>query len=61
MIKVTYEVEYDFANPDIWSEYSQWLDDDSDTRSARKWFAIDRAIGHEYQTTVDPQGTVKAS
>jgi len=59
MIKVIYEVEYDFSNPDIWSEYSQWLDDHADTMSTRKWFAIDRAVGHEENTTVDPQGIVR--
>jgi len=60
-MKVIYEVEYDFANPDVWSEYTEWLDDYPDTRSARKWFVIDRAIGHEDATSVDPAGTVRVA
>ena len=60
-MKVTYEVEYDFSDPKVWKEYIEWLDDYSDTQSERKWFAIDRAIGHEDATSVDPAGTVRVA
>lgn len=59
-MKVIYEVEYSFDNPEIWQDYSEWLGDYPDTRASRKWFVIDRAIGHDMQA-VDPAGEVRVA
>lgn len=47
-VTVTYTVTYNLGNKSSTGhEYREWLDDDKDTKSNRKWFAIDRFIGHD--------------
>ena len=58
-LKVTYEVEYDFSDPELWQEYTDWLDDYADTRQNRKWFVEDRAVGSDWDNRLDPAGKVR--
>ena len=46
-VTVTYTVTYDLSNKtSAGKEYLDWLDDSRDSKANRKWFAIDRFIGH---------------
>lgn len=46
-ITITYTVTYDLSSKSkVGKEYKEWLDDDRDNKANRKWFAIDRFIGH---------------
>jgi len=47
-VTITYRVTYNLdPKSSVGREYRQWLDDDRDTKASRKWFAIDRFIGHD--------------
>jgi hypothetical protein len=46
-ITITYTVTYDLSSKSkVGKEYKEWLDDDRDNKANRKWFVIDRFIGH---------------
>jgi hypothetical protein len=45
-VTVSLEITYDFKG-ELLRDYCQWKDDYPDTKSARKWFVIDRFIGHD--------------
>ena len=46
-VTVTYSVTYDLSKGEIADEYREQLHDHRDTKGQRKWFAIDRFIGHD--------------
>jgi hypothetical protein len=53
-VTVTYTVTYNLGdNTSVGKEYREWLDGDKNTKSARKWFAIDRFLGHHYLDLFD--------
>ena len=59
-VKVTYTITYNLSNKSAKGrEYREWLDDYKDTKSARKWFAIDRFIGHDNLRLFDRNATLK--
>lgn len=46
-VTVTYTITYDLSpKSKAGREYLAWLDDYKDTKNNRKWFVIDRFIGH---------------
>jgi hypothetical protein len=46
-VSVTYTVTYNLSpKSSVGREYLEWLEDDKNTKSSRKWFVIDRLIGH---------------
>lgn len=45
-VTVTFQVTYDLRFGKTRKEYLAWLDDYKDTKSQRKWFVIDRFVGH---------------
>ena len=46
-VTVTYSVTYNLAKGKERDEYLEWLDDYKDKKSMRKWWVIDRFIGHD--------------
>ena len=46
-ITLTYSVTYDLSKGEVAEEYREQLNDYKDTKGQRKWFAIDRFIGHD--------------
>lgn len=47
-ITVTYTITYDLGpRSSTGREYLEWLDDSKNTKGSRKWFVIDRFIGHD--------------
>lgn len=46
-VTVTYTVTYDLTQGDIANEYQESLNDYRDNKDQRKWFAIDRFVGHD--------------
>lgn len=57
-ITVTYEVTY-YLIGKTKQEYLGWLDDHADTKSQRKWWAIDRFIGHHNLPLFDKKAKLK--
>lgn len=53
-VTVTYTVTYDLSKGEIANEYLEQLGDHEDTTGQRKWFAIDRFIGHHNLALFDP-------
>lgn len=45
-VTVTYTVTYDLRKGKIADEYKEQLGDYNDTQRQRRWFVIDRFIGH---------------
>lgn len=45
-VTVSLEITYDFKG-ELLREYCLWKDDYPDTKASRKWFVIDRFIGHD--------------
>jgi hypothetical protein len=45
-VTVSLEVSYTFKG-EVLKDYLEWLDDHRDTKKAREWFVIDRAVGHD--------------
>lgn len=45
-VTVTYQVTYDLSQGKVADEYHEWLDDYRDSKDRRKWFVIDRFVGH---------------
>ena len=53
-VTITYTITYNLSNKSSTGrEYQEWLDDDKDTKSARKWFVIDRFVGHHNLSLFD--------
>jgi hypothetical protein len=46
-VTITYTVTYDLRKGKIADEYKEQLGDYNDTQRQRRWFAIDRFIGHD--------------
>ena len=46
IVTVTYSVTYDLSQGEIAEEYRQSLNDFRDNKDQRKWFVIDRFVGH---------------
>lgn len=46
-VTVTYTVTYDLRRGKLAKEYAAHLDDYNDTQRQRRWFVIDRFIGHK--------------
>lgn len=44
-VTVTFSITYDFKGQ-LLKDYLGWLDDYNDTKNQRKWFVIDRFVGH---------------
>ena len=57
-ITLTYSVTYTFKG-DLLKEYEEQLHGHRDTKSQRKWFAIDRFIGHDNLRLFDRKGKLK--
>jgi len=53
-ITVTITATYDLTEGEIADEYREQLMDYRDSKSQRKWFAIDRFIGEENLDNLDP-------
>lgn len=45
-VTISLQVSYVFKG-EVLKDYLEWLDDHRDTKKAREWFVIDRAIGHD--------------
>lgn len=46
-VTITYTITYNLSNKSSTGrEYQEWLDGDKDTKPSRKWFVIDRFVGH---------------
>ena len=46
--KVTLSLEVSYVlKGEVLKDYLEWLDDHRDTKKAREWFVIDRAVGHD--------------
>ena len=61
-VTVTYTVTYNLSNKSSTGrEYQEWLDEDKDTKSTRKWFAIDRFIGHHNLELFDKKAKLTVS
>lgn len=50
-VTVSLEITYDFKGQ-VLKDYLEWLDDYRDSKSMRKWFVIDRFIGHDNADTL---------
>lgn len=46
-VTVTYTITYDLSQGEMANEYLEYIDDYRDNKANRKWFAIDRFIGHD--------------
>lgn len=46
--KVTIEAVYDFSDPQFKRDYLEWLDDYSDSPSARRWYAVNAFAEIDY-------------
>lgn len=55
-IEVVIRVSYEFKGQFL-KDYLGWLDTTPDSKSARKWFAIDQLIGHEQLSNIDKKAT----
>lgn len=47
LVTVTYSVTYDLREGEVAEEYRESLNDYRDNKGQRKWFVIDRFIGHD--------------
>ena len=54
-LSINYSITYNFKGQ-LLKDYLDWLDDYEDTKAARKWFAIDRFIGHDNLALFDSKG-----
>ena len=53
-VTVTYTVTYNLSpKSSVGREYLEQLNDYKDSKAQRKWFAIDRFVGHEYMSLFD--------
>lgn len=60
-VTVTYSVTYDLSKGEVAKEYLEQLNDYRDTKSQRKWFAIDRFIGHDNLRLFDRKAKLKVT
>jgi len=62
-VTLTYTVTYDLTKGEIAQEYREYIDDYRDNKANRKWFAIDRFVGHHNLQLFDRKAklTIKES
>ena len=58
-VTVTYTVTYDLSQGEIADEYREQLDSYRDSKDHRKWFAIDRFVGHDNLSLFDRKAKLK--
>ena len=58
-VTVTYTVTYDLRKGELLNEYTESLGDYRDSKEHRKWFAIDRFVGHDNLTLFDPKAKLR--
>lgn len=58
-VTVTYSVTYDLSKGEIADEYREQLDDYSDSKAQRRWFAIDRFIGEDNLALFDKKAKLQ--
>lgn len=58
-VTITYTVTYDLSKGDLANEYREYVDDYRDNKANRKWFAIDRFIGHHNMCLFDRKAKMK--
>lgn len=58
-VTITYTVTYDLSKGDLANEYREYIDDYRDNKANRKWFAIDRFIGHHNMWLFDRKAKMK--
>ncbi len=56
LVTVTYSVTYDLREGEVADEYREQLDSYRDNKGQRKWFVIDRFVGHDNLALFDKQG-----
>jgi hypothetical protein len=54
-VTLTYTVTYDLREGELAEEYEEQLEGYRDAKEHRKWFAIDRFIGHDNLRLFDKQ------
>ena len=58
-VTVTYSITYNLSpRSSVGREYRQQLDDHKDTKSQRRWFVIDRFIGHHNIKLIDQKAAL---
>ena len=60
-VTITYSVTYDLSKGEVAEEYREQLFDHRDTKGQRKWFAIDRFIGHDNLRLFDRKAKLEVS
>lgn len=60
-VTVTYSVTYDLRKGEIADEYREQLNDYRDNKAQRKWFVIDRFIGHDNLHLFDKKAKLKVT
>jgi hypothetical protein len=60
-ITVTYTVTYDLRKDDLAQEYMQYVDSYRDNKANRKWFAIDRFVGHNNLRLFDKKAKLQVT
>lgn len=60
-VTVTYSVTYDLSKGEVSKEYFEQLNDHRDNKGQRKWFAIDRFIGHDNLRLFDKKAKLKVT
>lgn len=58
-VTVTYTVTYDLRQGEVADEYRESLDSYRDNKEQRKWFVIDRFVGHDNLALFDKQAKLK--
>jgi hypothetical protein len=58
-VTITYEITYDLTDGEIAKEYREWRDDYRDSKERRKWFVIDRFVGHHNLPLFDRKAQLK--
>jgi hypothetical protein len=58
-VTVTYTKTYDLRNGNLAEEYKEFLDDYRDHKNQRKWFVIDRFVGHHNLELFDPKAKLR--
>ncbi len=60
-VTITYSVTYDLGKGSVAREYQEQLNDYPDSKSQRKWFVIDRFIGHDNLRLFDKKAKLKVT
>jgi hypothetical protein len=58
-VTVTYTVTYDLRKGNLAEEYKESLEDYRDHKNQRKWFVIDRFVGHDNLKLFDPKAKLR--